>query len=168
VLSTHTSSSKPSENRLQRRARSKFVEFGTLAIVRTSTRVHPMTMTATIYGRLAFDPRQHTTRSGTDMATARVAVDVTGRDATDEQTWWVDVLTFGAQCEQLMKLGKGDMVSAMGRCTRGTYTPAGGETRESWTLLADAIVTARSGRPGQRRRQTQDQQEHLDDELPPL
>lgn len=114
-----------------------------------------MSMHSTIYGRLAFDPRQTTTRTGKDMSSCRVAVDVTGRDESDQQTLWVDVLAFGQHAEQLAKLAKGDMISAMGRCTRGTYQAKDGTERESWTLLADAIVTARSGRPGGRAKATQ-------------
>ncbi len=110
-----------------------------------------MSMHATIYGRAAFEPKERTTRNGNAMTSCRLAVDVTGKDQGDQETLWIDVLAFGQHAETLAKLGKGDMISAMGRCTRGQYTTQAGETRESWALLADAIVTARSGRPGQRK-----------------
>jgi single-strand DNA-binding protein len=104
-------------------------------------------MQATIYGRLAFDPRAVTTRSGTPMTSARVAVDVTAKDAQDPQTLWIDLLAFGAQSEALGQLAKGDMVSAIGRLTRGTYTTRGGETREQYTVIADSLISARTCRP---------------------
>lgn len=110
-----------------------------------------MSMTATIYGRCAFDPRQHTTKSGKDMTTARLAVDVTGRDESDQQTMWVDVLAFGRAADDLSRAEKGQFVSAMGKVTRGTFTTKDGTEREQWTLLADGIVTARTGRPGSRK-----------------
>ena len=113
-----------------------------------------MTMHATIYGRAAFAPRQHQTKNGNDMTSCRVAVDLTGRDASDEQTLWVDVLSFGNQAEVLARIGKGDTLSAMGRLTKGTYTAKDGTERESWTLLADAVLTAKSGRPGGNRKRT--------------
>jgi single-strand DNA-binding protein len=110
-----------------------------------------MTMTATVYGRCAFDPRQHITQTGKPMTTARLAVDVTGRDESDQQTMWVDVLAFGRSADDLSRAEKGQHVSAMGKVTRGTYTTKDGTEREQWTLLADGVVTARSGRPGGRK-----------------
>jgi len=111
-----------------------------------------MTIHATIYGRCAFDPCQHTTKGGKDMTTVRLAVDATGRD--DEQmTIWFDVLAFGRNAEALAAVEKGQMVSAMGRVTKSVYRAQDGTEREQLTLLADAIVTARSGRPGGKRKQ---------------
>jgi len=113
-----------------------------------------MSMQATVYGRAAFEPRQHQTKAGKPMASARLAVDVTGKD-DEQQTLWLDVLAFGRAADDLARVEKGGMVSAMGRVTRGTYTAKDGTERESWTLLADAVITARSGRPGQRRQPQQ-------------
>ena len=112
-----------------------------------------MSMHATIYGRAAFDARQHITKTGNPMTTLRLAVDVTNRDALEPETVWFNALAFGRAAEDLARVEKGQMVSAMGKVTRGQYTTQEGEVRESWSLLADAVITARSGRPGQRRRQ---------------
>jgi single-strand DNA-binding protein len=109
-----------------------------------------MSMHSSVHGRAAFEPRQHTTKSGNPMTSVRLAVDVTGRDEGDAQTLWVDVLGFGRAADDLARVEKGAMVSAMGKLTRGAYTGKDGTERESWTLLADAVLTARSGRPGSR------------------
>ncbi len=114
-----------------------------------------MSMHATVYGRCAFDPRQHTTRANKPMTTCRLAVDATGHNADEQQTLWFDVLAFGRNAESLADVSKGQMVSAMGKVTRSVYTAKTGEEREQLTLLADAIVTARSGRPGGRRQSNQ-------------
>ncbi len=104
-------------------------------------------MQVSIYGRLAFDPRDLVSRSGTPMTSARVAVDVTAQDTPEPQTLWLDLLAFGAQAKALGALAKGDMISAMGRLTRGTFTTREGETREQYTLVADALLSARTPRP---------------------
>ncbi len=133
-----------------------------------------MSMTASIHGRAAFDPKQRTTKTGNPMTSCRLAVDVTGRDADDE-TLWLDVLAFGQQAETLARVTKGENLSAIGKVTRGQYTNKAGETRESWTMLADAVLTLRSARPGQRRqagngqrpaRQPDMQAPELNDALP--
>lgn len=105
---------------------------------------------ASIYARLAADPVARTTKTGKPMTTASVAVDVSGRDATGE-TLWVSVLAFGTQADALLRAGKGQMVAAMGRLSRGSYTAKDGARREQWTLLAESVVTARSARPIGRR-----------------
>ena len=111
-----------------------------------------MSMHASIHGRAAFDPRQHTTRKGEPMTTIRLAVDVTGRaEGGDEQTLWLDVLAFGRHAETLARVAKGEMVSAMGTVTRGAYVSKDGEAREAWTMLADSVLTVRSARPGGKR-----------------
>ncbi len=102
------------------------------------------------YGRLAFDPAERTTKTGKPMGTARLAVDATAANATDHETLWIDLLAFGTQAETLLKLAKGDMASAMGRLTKGAYTAKDGTQREQFTLIADAIVSAKSVRPGAR------------------
>jgi single stranded DNA-binding protein len=106
-----------------------------------------MSAHATMYGRLAFDPAPRTTRSGAAMTTARLAVDVTPKNAQEQQTWWVDLLAFGGHAEALGALPKGAMVSAMGRLSRGSYTAKNGETREQWTLVADSLLSAETPRP---------------------
>lgn len=105
-----------------------------------------MTMVASIHGRIGQDPVERTTKSGTAMTTASVAVDVAGRDA-EPSTLWVSILAFGTVSETLLRASKGQMVSAMGRLTRGAYTGRDGIERESWTMLADSVLTAASARP---------------------
>lgn len=113
-----------------------------------------MTMHASIHGRCAFDPKERETKSGKPMTTCRIAVDVTPGNATDEETLWLDVLAFGDQAETLARVRKGESVSAIGRVSKGKYTDRNGETRESWSMIPESILTTRSARPGQRRKAT--------------
>ena len=106
---------------------------------------------ASVYGRLAFDPVQRTTKAGKSMATGRLAADATGSQADEPETLWLDLLCFGHQAEALLALEKGQMVSCIGRLTKGRYTTKDGTEREQLTLIADAIVSAKSSRPRTRK-----------------
>mgnify|MGYP001773615112 CR=1 FL=1 len=103
-----------------------------------------------IYGRLAADPTEKTTRTGKPMALASVAVDVTGQrtEDGDSETLWVSLMAFGNQVDALLKARKGEMVAAIGKLTRSHYTGKDGSERESWTLLAESVITAKTARPG--------------------
>lgn len=109
-----------------------------------------MSMNASIHGRAVFDPKVRQTKTGKPMTTARLAVDVTGNTGENE-TLWLDVLAFGDQAAALARVTKGESVSAIGRVTRSKYAGKDGIERESWSMLADAVLTIRSARPGQRR-----------------
>lgn len=120
-----------------------------------------MTMIASIHGRVGQDPVERTTKSGAAMTTVSVAVDVAGKDA-EPTTLWVSVLAFGAASEALLRAQKGEMLSAMGRLTRGSYTSRTGEEREQWTMLADSVMTVASARPTGGKRKGQGQYPGLD------
>jgi single-strand DNA-binding protein len=102
-------------------------------------------------GRLGNDPVARTTKSGTAMNNTGVAVDLSGKDA-EPQTLWVNLLWFGYQIETLLRASKGEMLSAVGRMSRGEYTAKTGEIREQWTCIAESIIVAKSARPSGRPR----------------
>ena len=107
---------------------------------------------ASIHGRLGSDPVASTTKADKAMARVSVAVDVTPYNAVDPESLWVGLLAFGQIAEDLQRAGKGEMVTAQGRMTRGHYIAKDGSQRESWTMIADSVVTARSARPSGKRR----------------
>ncbi len=43
---------------------------------------------------------------------------------------------------------KGDLLACMGALTKNHYTAHDGQEREGWSLTVDAIVSARTVRPG--------------------
>jgi single-strand DNA-binding protein len=104
---------------------------------------------SSIYGRLGRDPKVTTTKTGKPMCTASIAVDV-GKEP-GEETLWITVLAFGHLAEALQRHQQGDMIAAVGRLTRGRYTGTDGQERESWSLIADALHSSRTVRPGPRR-----------------
>lgn len=98
-----------------------------------------------LYGRIGQTPQARQTKAGKPMATTTIAVDVTGQG--EPETLWVSILAFGQQAEALLRAEKGQMLAAIGKLTRGTYTTQGGEVREQWALLAESIITATAARP---------------------
>ena len=126
-------------------------------------------MQVSIHGRLGKDAQPIATKTGKDMASASVAVDVSPRD--NEATLWVRVVAFGRLAEQLAKHVKGDTIAASGRLELSRWTAADGTERESWNLIADALVSARTVRPGggkrrQQARATTEPSTPFDDALP--
>jgi single-strand DNA-binding protein len=109
-----------------------------------------MTMIASVHGRLTADPVRRTTKGGKNMTTCTLAIDVTGNNADDPQTLFVGLLAFNRAADDLARASKGETCTAMGKVTRSTYTPAGGEPRDNWSLLADTVVVAKSARPSGR------------------
>ena len=110
------------------------------------------------YGRLGGDPRPIETRTGTSMTVASVAVDVAdprdrGEDGAGEAPpLWLGIVAFGRQAETLARHGKGDLVSVCGRLQSRRYTAKDGSERDGLQCVADAILSARSTRPGGGRR----------------
>ncbi|HUT48206.1 MAG TPA: single-stranded DNA-binding protein [Alphaproteobacteria bacterium] len=102
---------------------------------------------ASIYGRLGGDPVERTTRYDNRMATTSIAVSV-ARHGEDELTEWVNVAAFGKAADALMGHAKGDLVVAMGPMVKQRWTGRDGQPRESWSLTAESIVSARTVRPG--------------------
>ena len=89
------------------------------------------------------------------MASARLAVEIEARTDGESgaETWWLSVLAFGRTAESLMRHAKGEPMSVSGRLQSQRWTDrATGERREDWQCIADAIVSARSVRPGGCRR----------------
>ena len=107
--------------------------------------------TLAAYGRLGSDPREHETRKGGAMATASLAVNVPdrSRDADEgaEATLWLRVTAFGRVAESLARHAKGDPVSVSGRLQFSRYQARDGDEREQWSIVADALVSARTVRP---------------------
>ena len=126
-------------------------------------------MQAFIYGRLGGDPRQHQIKSGKTMVSVSIAVDVTGNSETQE-TLWLKVLTFNRVADQLLERSKGDLVSLSGRVQQNRRTKDG-EERVDLQLIADSVISARTVRPGGRKKQEPtnkpgEQPNNFDDDVP--
>src|SRR5690606_2826280 len=104
-------------------------------------------MAASAYGRLGGDPKSIETRTGTAMAVANLAVELPDRQ-NESHTVWLGVVAFGRVAETLTRHSKGDLLSVVGRVQLNPYTDREGTEREQLQIIADAIVSARTVRPG--------------------
>ncbi len=106
-------------------------------------------MQCAAWGRLGQDPRAIETRSGKPMTVASLAV----QPADElEEPLWLGVVAFGAQAEALLKHAKGECLSVSGRLQRRRWE-RDGEQHEQFQVVADSLVSARTVRPGGRRRE---------------
>jgi single-strand DNA-binding protein len=108
------------------------------------------------HGRLGQDPKEITTKTGTKMAVATIAVTLDTR-GEDQETEWFGLVAFGKLAESLLRHKRGDMLSASGRVQINTWTTDGGEQRRQFQIVADSVVSARTVRPGGGKRRSQGQ-----------
>ena len=106
---------------------------------------------ASIYGRLGSDPIERETKNGSAMATSSLAVNA-ARHGDDEATVWFSLAAFGKQAETLLRHSKGDLIAVMGDLHKTHFTGRDGTDRESWSLTAQSIISARTVRPGGNRK----------------
>jgi len=106
-----------------------------------------------IYGRAGGNPVSRETKNGQTIVTISLAVNVARRDEPEE-TEWISILGFRRVGDELGRHGKGDLLAAMGRLYRRRFTGRDGQERESWSLLADAVMSARTVRPSGGRERT--------------
>ncbi len=109
---------------------------------------------ASIYGRLGADPVERETRSGKEMVTVSLAVSA-GRPDADEETQWFNLIAFGRAAEALARHDKGDLIACMGPLYRNRYVARDGQAREGWSLTVEAILSARTVRPGGGRKRSE-------------
>lgn len=119
-----------------------------------------MSMHVSIYGRLGQDPREITTGSGKAMTVCTLAVSIDVVKSDEPATQWFDITAFGSQAETLAKHGKGDLIAAMGRLQLRRWTDREGQERESWSLVAESLISARTTRPKGGKRTTQQAGQH--------
>ena len=102
---------------------------------------------ASIHGRLGGDPVERQIRNSKTMVTVSLAVNA-GRPDASEETVWISLAAFGRAAEALLRHAKSDLLAAMGALHRTRFTSRDGQEREGWSLTAEAIVSARTVRPG--------------------
>jgi single-strand DNA-binding protein len=103
------------------------------------------------YGRLGADPVQRQSQSGNPWATASLAVQIGEGDDAPPQ--WFQLVAFGRVAETLARHVKGDLVSVAGRLQLNRWRDREGTDHERLQIVADAVLSARSVRPGGKKRE---------------
>lgn len=110
-----------------------------------------MTAHLAAYGRAGQDPRSIETKSGRAMAVCSMAVELSARDG-ESVTAWFDLVAFGRGAEELLRHSKGDPIGVNGRLQQNRYTKSDGTVVNELQVVCDAVISARTVRPGGRRR----------------
>jgi single-stranded DNA-binding protein len=93
---------------------------------------------ALVTGALFRAPEQRTSKAGKLFVTATIRA----KDGDASQFWRMTAFSESAQAE-LMRLGDGDAVSVQGSFKVELYTPDGGETKLSLSIVADRVLALR-------------------------
>jgi single-stranded DNA-binding protein len=110
-------------------------------------------MVVSCYGRLGQDPRSIETKSGKPMCVCSIAVDVVDRTGS-ACTQWLGVVAFGGVADNLARHAKGDPIGVSGRVQQNSYTKGDGSSVTELQIVADNIVSARTVRPGGKKKIT--------------
>lgn len=101
------------------------------------------------HGRLAADVLSRITDKGTTMAMGRLAVSLPCHKAeSGEVVLWLGLVAFGKQAELLARHGKGELISVSGSMQINQWTGRDGALQIGYQVMADAIISARTVRPG--------------------
>lgn len=99
-------------------------------------------ISASIRGRLGREPEPRQTERGGRMVLCSLIVEV-NRHGADRDVEWIKIGAFGAPAEALLRLHKGDQVTATGKLTRRRFTARDGSERTAWVVNADSIAGPR-------------------------
>ena len=126
-------------------------------------------MMISAHGRLGQDPRPIETKSGTAMAVVSIAVNVPVGQGNDTATQWLGLVALGRLADQLLRHNRGDMVNVAGNVQVNRWTGKDGGEYEQLQVVVDSLLSARTTRPGGRKRNEQgvgSAQPEFDDEIP--
>lgn len=114
-----------------------------------------MTAHIAAHGRLVVDVQSKTISNGNSMAFTRLAVSLPCRDAEGgELTFLLAVTAFGKQADYLLKHQKGDLISVSGNMQASQWKGNSGVMQTGYQMVADSVISAKTVRPGGRKKGT--------------
>jgi hypothetical protein len=103
-----------------------------------------MTARAIVSGALHKAAAERTSKAGKQFATLTIRENVNGLTR-----WWQAIVFNESAIEALKDLAVGDPIAVAGEIDCELYAPPGGESRLSWKITADAVLSAKA-KPKQR------------------
>ena len=114
-----------------------------------------MTAHIAAHGRLVVDVQSKTISNGNSMAFTRLAVALPCRDIeSGELTFWLGVTAFGKQADYLLKHQKGVLISVSGNMQANHWKGNNGVLQTGNQMVADSVISAKTVRPGGRKKGT--------------
>jgi hypothetical protein len=108
-----------------------------------------MTARAIISGVLFRAPASKTSKAGNPYIVATV------REGSGEAARWWKVFVFSESAiDDILRLGDGEPIAIAGEFDCELYAPPGGESRLSWRLTADAVLSAHAKRKAKAEKST--------------
>lgn len=108
-----------------------------------------MSARAIVIGALFRAPQTKISKAGKPYAIATI------REGTGERVRWWKAFVFNAAIEEVMRLGDGEPIAVSGEFDCELYAPASGESRLSWKITVDGVLSAqRKAKPKAEERQT--------------
>lgn len=112
-----------------------------------------MTAHIAAHGRLVVDVQSKTISNGNTMAFTRLAVALPCRDVEgSELTFWLAVTAFGKQADCLLNHQKGDLISVSGNMQASQWKGNNGVLQTGYQMVADSVISAKTVRPGGRKK----------------
>jgi Single-strand binding protein family len=98
-----------------------------------------MSARAIVSGALHKAAELRTSKNGNQFATFTIRESLKGATR-----WWLAVAFSESTIEALKELAVGDPIAVAGDIDAEIYAPAGSESRISWRITADAVLSARA------------------------
>jgi len=98
-----------------------------------------MSARAIVSGVLFRAPAEKTTKTGRRFIFATIRE--SGGDVT---RWWKTFIFNEGAIEEILRIGDGEPIAVAGEFDCELYAPAGGQSRLSWKITADTVLTAKA------------------------
>ncbi|MCL6416347.1 single-stranded DNA-binding protein [Aestuariirhabdus sp. Z084] len=108
-----------------------------------------------VYGRIGGEIREIITRADKLMAVGSMVANLPCRASdSGEASQWFSFVGFERVAGELLEHQKGDLVSIQGQLQVNAYINRNEETVQELQILVESVVSARTSKPGRKRRTT--------------
>ena len=116
---------------------------------------------AVVSGALARQPEERLSKAGKPYILASV------REGSGDKARWISVFAFADEVrETISNMAAGAAIAVSGEIDAEVFTPEGGQARVSWSIRADAVLSANSGARKRSPTEPEQPQEDRNDPIP--